>query len=313
MRRRLTLLLGLAVALSMLLVPSVSAHSGKHPSLPSRIDLPDGFQPEGIASGPRHRLYVGSLADGTILKVNPANGAVRTLVPGVVGKAALGLEVDWRGRLWVAGGGGQEVRVYSTRTGALLKTYTFPTAGFLNDLVVTRRAVYVTDSVNQQMGVIPLGRHGRLKDPSKAKVRALTGDIVYAPGFNANGIARKAGWLVIVQTNTGKLFRVNPRTGVTKAINLHGLDVTNGDGLTIRGRWLYVVRNFDNKVDVYKLGPRLLSARFKGSITKTGPNGLDVPTTAAFSLGKLWAVNARFTTAPTPTTDYWITKLRVWP
>jgi sugar lactone lactonase YvrE len=317
MRRRLTLLSGLAmtvaIALSMVLVPSVSAHGGKHPSLPARIDLPDGFQPEGITSGPRSRLYVGSLADGAILKVNPKNGAVRTLVAGVAGKQALGLEVDWRGRLWVAGGGGQEVRVYSTKTGRLLKTYSFPTAGFLNDLVVTRKAVYVTDSVNQQMGVIPLGWHGRLKDPSKAKVRALTGDIVYEMGFNANGIAKKAGWLVIVQSNTGKLFRVDPRTGVTKEINLHGLNVANGDGLVIRGRYLWVVRNFDNKVDVYKLGPRLLSARFKGTITKTGPNGLDIPSTAAFSLGKLWAVNARFTTAPTPTTEYWITRLRVWP
>jgi len=312
MRRRLTLLLGLAMALSMILVPTVSAHSGKH-SLPARIDLPDGFRPEGITSGPRHRLYVGSLVDGAILKVNPGNGAVRTLVAGVAGKAALGLEVDWRGRLWVAGGDGKEVRVYSTRTGALLKTYSFPTAGFLNDLVVTRRAVYVTDSMTQQMGVIPIARSGRLKDPSKAKVRALTGDIVYEAGFNANGIAKKSGWLVIVQSNTGELFRVNPRTGVTREINLHGLDVTNGDGLTLRGRYLYVVRNLDNKVDVYKLGPRLLSARFKGSITKTGPNGLDIPTTAAFSLGKLWAVNARFTTPPTPTTDYWITRLRVWP
>jgi hypothetical protein len=202
MRRRLTLLSGLAmtvaIALSMILVPNVSAHGGKHPSLPARIDLPDGFQPEGITSGPRSRLYVGSLADGAILKVNPKNGAVRTLVAGVAGKQALGLEVDWRGRLWVAGGDDQEVRVYSTKTGRLLKTYSFPTAGFLNDLVVTRKAVYVTDSVNQQMGVIPLGWHGRLKDPSKAKVRALTGDIVYEMGFNANGIAKKAGWLVIV-------------------------------------------------------------------------------------------------------------------
>jgi sugar lactone lactonase YvrE len=317
MRRRLTLLSGiamtLAIALSMILVPSVSAHGGKHPSLPARIDLPDGFQPEGIASGPRHRLYAGSRADGTILKINAANGAVRTLVAGAPGMQALGMEVDWRGRLWVAGGGGQQVRVYSTKTGALLKTYSFPTAGFLNDLVVSRRAVYVTDSVNQQMGVIPIARSGRLKDPSKAKVRALTGDLVYEPGFNANGIAKKSGWLIMVQTNTGELFRVNPRTGATREINLHGRTVVNGDGLVIRGRWLYVVRNLDNRVDVYKLGPRLLSARFKGSITKTGPNGLDVPTTAAFSLGKLWAVNARFTTAATPTTEYWITKLRVWP
>ena len=39
------------------------------------------------------------------------------------------------------------------------QTYHF-TAGFLNDVVVTSHAVYVTDSNIQQLIVIPLGRHG---------------------------------------------------------------------------------------------------------------------------------------------------------
>ena len=37
--------------------------------------------------------------------------------------------------------------------------------------------------------------------------------------------------------------------------------------------------------------------------------GLDVPTTIALARGSLWAVNARFTTPPTPTTPYWITRV----
>jgi sugar lactone lactonase YvrE len=317
MSRRIPSIIGLslvlAVLVSLAIAPTASAHGGGRHHLPARIDLPDGFQPEGIASDRHQRLYVGSLADGAVLKVDPRSGRVRTLVAGVTGTQALGLKVDWKGRLWVAGGGGKEVRVYSSRSGRLLETYAFPSAGFLNDLVVTRKAVYVTDSINQQLAVIPLGRHGRLKDPARASVSPLTGDIAYQDGFNANGIVWKGGWLVIVQTNTGKLFRTDPKTGLTKEIDLRGLDVANGDGLLIRGKWLWVVRNLDNKVDVYRLGARLLSARFAGAITRTGPDRVDVPTTAAFALDKLWAVNARFTTPPTPTTEYWITRLPVRP
>ena len=40
---------------------------------PSRIDLPDGFRPEGIAIGRRPLAYTGSLADGDIYRCRPAH------------------------------------------------------------------------------------------------------------------------------------------------------------------------------------------------------------------------------------------------
>lgn len=326
MKRRLVLLLGLVMAVSLVIVPTAAANGGKHvpAPLPNRINLPDGFQPEGITSGPSSRfgfstkLYVGSLVDGAIWRGSARTGTGKILVPGVAGQSALGLHIDWRGRLWVAGGANKTIRVYSTKTGALLRTYTFPTAGFLNDLVITRSGVYATDSVTQQLAVVPFGRWsihsrhpwGKLPATTKAKVKPLTGAIVYAAGFNANGIVSQHGWLILVQSNTGLLFRVNPRTGASAAIDTHGYSVLNGDGLVLRGSWLYVVRNTDNLVAVLKLGWHLKTARLVGEITSTG---LDVPTTATFAAGKLWAVNARFTTTPTPTTQYWITKLKVKP
>ena len=54
-----------AVLALLLLVAPVSAHP-----FPSRIDLPDGWQPEGITAGRGNTAYVGSLADGAIAKVN---------------------------------------------------------------------------------------------------------------------------------------------------------------------------------------------------------------------------------------------------
>lgn len=308
MKRRLTLLLGLVMALSLVAVPAASAHGNSHhpKPLPAQIDLPAGFQPEGLTSGPANKLYVGSLADGAVWKGSAITGTGKILVPGVPGQLATGVHLDWRGRLWVAGATNGTVRVYNGRTGALLKEYSFQTAGFVNDLVVTRKAVYATDSFNQQLLVVPLGRHGKLLDASTATFKPLTGDIAYGANFNANGIVSVRGWLVLVQSNTGMLFRVNPRTGVTKAIDTHGHGLVNGDGLVLRGRTLYVVQNFDNQVAVLHLSKRLTSARFIRNLTSPS---LDVPTAGTFAVGRLWVVNARFGVADPSTADYWITRL----
>jgi sugar lactone lactonase YvrE len=133
----------------------------------------------------------------------------------------------------------------------------------------------------------------------------LTGDIVYTPGVNnANGIDTTANekTLIIVQSNTGKLFTVNPNTGVTDEITLNQ-EVRNGDGIHLDGKTLYVVQNRDNKVAVVRLSRGLRS----GTVTThiTDPD-FDVPTTIDEFGKRLYAVNARFTTPPTPTTAYWL-------
>jgi hypothetical protein len=45
-------------------------------------------------------------------------------------------------------------------------------------------------------------------------------------------------------------------------------------------------------------------------VTRIRNPGFDVPTTVADHGRRLYAVNARFGTAPTPTTEYWITQVR---
>jgi hypothetical protein len=298
--------LGLVLVLGVAVVPV--AARGDHAAaggLPARINLPDGFQPEGIDSfGPR--LFTGSLANGAIWTASARTGNGRFLVTGVKGQVAVGLHVDGRGRLWVAGGPNQTIRVYRLRSGNLLRTYTFPTTGFVNDLVITRRAVYATDSFNQQLAVVPLGRNGRLLPASAATTMPLTGAIQFTTGFNANGIVAHGGFLILDQTNTGLLFRVNPHTGFTRMIRTGGRTFVNADGLKLRGRTLYVVVNQSNLVAVLRLGPRLLHGRFIGNITSPL---LDVPTGVTATLGKLWAVNARFDVTPTSSTPYWITRL----
>lgn len=155
--------------------------------------------------------------------------------------------------------------------------------------MVTRNGAYFTDSNVQVLYRIPFGRHGKLGD---VEIVPITGALVYTTGFNANGIdATPDGRrLIIVQSNTGKLFSANPRTGATREIALDQ-PVVRGDGILLAGRKLFVVQNQDEKVAVVKLDGRLSSGRVKRFITD---DRLDVPTTLARFGPWLYAVNARF-------------------
>src|SRR5918995_7165289 len=89
-------------------------------AFPDVIPLPNGFQPEGIAVGKGHTFYVGSIPTGAVYRGDLRTGAGSVLVPGRSGRAAIGVAIDNRRRLFVAGGGGPTGRafVYSARTGA---------------------------------------------------------------------------------------------------------------------------------------------------------------------------------------------------
>lgn len=300
------LLLLLSAVQAVSLAPADAGRGHHHHSAgPDRIELPNGWRPEGITTDGR-RLYVGSLADGAIWVADPRTGDGEVLAEGSPGRVAVGVEYDRRRDvLWVAGGATGEVRAHDADTGALLATYSFPspdaTPRFLNDLTVTRRAVYVTDSRHAELAVVPLGR--RAPAP---RVLPLTGDLVLEAGNNLNGIVSADRWLVAVQSNAGKLFRISPRTGVTTEIDLGGASLVNGDGLEPGERGVYVLRNRDNLIVPVRLHRRSAEGTVGRAITDPG---LDVPSTAARLRHSLYAVNARFTTAPTPQTPYWITRV----
>jgi streptogramin lyase len=297
----------LAFAIAALLLVASAAPSLAAAPGPSRIDLPDGWAPEGITAGPGTTVFVGSLSASGIWRgdVRTGQGAV---IPGTEGTFGVGTEYEAdANRLWVAGGPTGQVKVFDATSGELLQTYTFSPAGFLNDLVVTDDAVYVTDSSFAWLDVIPFGPNDSLADPSDAFMLPLGGDFTLAPGFNLNGIVAARGWLIAVQSNTGELFRIDPATGDATSIALGaGVDVVNGDGLELHGgRTLYVVQNQNNRIERFALGPGLTSATLQAILT---PAGLDIPTTAAWVGGNLYVVNARFTTPVTPQTEYWITR-----
>ena len=69
---------------------------------PARIELPNGFRPEGIAIK-GSTAYFGSLADGDIYAASLRTGEGKVISQGP-GTPSVGLKIDHRGRLFVAGG-----------------------------------------------------------------------------------------------------------------------------------------------------------------------------------------------------------------
>ena len=77
-----------------------------------------------------------------------------------------------------------------------------------NDLAVTPRGdVYVTDSLRPVLYRIPAGERRTSGVEALPVALDFTGTALqYAPGFNVNGIDATVGRLILVQSNTGKLF-----------------------------------------------------------------------------------------------------------
>jgi hypothetical protein len=271
-------------------VPAGASTATQKP-FPEVIQLPRGFQPEGIEIGKGTTFYVGSVANGAVYRANLRTGAGAILVPGESGKAATGIELDSRNRLWVAGAGTGKAHVYDARSGAPIRTFSFASADtFINDVVVTRAAAYFTDSRKAVLYRVPIGAGGAL---GAVQTLTVTGDFVLANGFNLNGIdaTPNGTTLVAVQSNTGKLFRIDPASGVARGISLGGESVPNGDGILLAGKTLYVVQNQLNRVAVIALAPNLASGRV---VTRLSDPDFAVPTTIDHHGRRLYAVNARF-------------------
>jgi sugar lactone lactonase YvrE len=301
MRRMFTLAAALAGVVAVL-----AGGSSAQNAFPQVIPLPNGFRPEGIEVGRGTTFFVGSVANGAIYRGNLRTGAGAILVPGETGKAATGIELDNRNRLFVAGAGTGKAHVYNARTGAPIQTFTFASAPtFINDVVVTRTGAFFTDSQKAVLYRIPIGRRGAL---GAVQTIPVGGDFALATGFNLNGIdaTRNGKTLIAVQSNAGKLFRIDPATGVAREISLGGESVPNGDGILLTGKTLYVVQNQLNRVAVIALSANLASGRL---VTRLSDPDFSVPTTIDDHGRRLYAVNARFGIPNPGSADYQVVQL----
>jgi sugar lactone lactonase YvrE len=296
--------------LAPLFAPTL-AHAKDH--FPEVINLPLGFQPEGITRAPGNKLFVASIGTGDILKLDPRTGESTVLVPPQP-HASVGIKFDRRTNLlYVAGGPSGHGFVYDACTGAQVADLPLAPGAptFINDVLVTDRAVYFTESMQALLYRVPLRKGGRLPHDPDVDVLTLGGDYKNVPNqFNANGIEFTPDGkdLLIVNSVLGTLYRVDPDTGVAHVFDLGGGNVINGDGLVLRDRTLYVVENFSNAIAVVKLDRHADRGRIIDTITN--PN-FQIPATAAFFKGALYVTQARFDVPLTPTTQYTVVRVPI--
>jgi len=159
---RRSLIALLLFALSFTMIGAASTQT-----FPDVIPLPDGFQPEGIASGKGTTFYVGSIPTGNIFRGDVRTGEGEVFVNAPAGRSAIGLKYDARSNLlFVAGGETGNAYFYDAETGEDAgEIQLTPLPSFINDVVVTKDAAYFTNSFQASLYRVPLANNGDLPDP----------------------------------------------------------------------------------------------------------------------------------------------------
>lgn len=275
----------LSMIVSMLLLGLAVAQNPDSWALPGEQVYPEGIAiDDGV-------FYVGSTIDGTIFRGDIETGDVEVFAEGSQ-QTAIGMAVANDGALWVAGGSTGNVYRYDLTTGTLIGVYTTPPASdvFLNDIAIgPDGTVYVTDSQRPVLFVVPPTAEPGDMD---AAIRFEGSPVRYREGFNLNGIVitDDGASLIVVQSNTGMLFRIGTADGSIHAIEVDA-DLTNGDGLVLDGDMLYVVRNRQEEIVPVELSEDMASGTSREPITS---DALKFPTTAALADGSLLVVNSQF-------------------
>jgi Cu-Zn family superoxide dismutase len=183
--------------------------------------------------------------------------------------------------------------VYDTGTGGLIDRFeNGAESTFVNDVALTPDgSAYFTDSMNPELyRVFPDGSGGY---EMETFLDFGGTPLKYEEGFNLNGIAATPDgrYLITVKSLSGQLFRIDTRSKEVVEIDTGGADLTNGDGLLLLGRTLYVVRN-QNEVIV----PVRLSSDFSSGTAGEGftDDSFVYPTTIAAHEGRLLVVNSQF-------------------
>jgi hypothetical protein len=297
---------------------------------PEAIAIPTGFEAEGIELGKGHEFFVGanslssafgeaffgiphelSESAGAIYKGNLRTGEGAILAP-PTGKPVSGLSYDPRTDYLYAATGSfdydansgsfitqdQGVIVYDASSGDVITEITFGDGMTINDCLVTRAAVYCTDSFNPDLYKVVLENGGRLPSTPVFEVIPMPGFVMVA-GFNANGLVGDfdGRQLVIVNISTGVLYRVDTASGEATPLEIEGAEqlFVDGDGLYLDGRTLYIVQNFQDKIAVVQLSGDLNGGEFIKNFPGEGEfNPLNIPTSVIGFGNSLYAINTNF-------------------
>ena len=294
--------LALALAASFVLAPAALAAPDK-PSVEYVLTENHG-NPEGVAWDPATQtFFTGSTADGTLYRGTLGDTSVDVWIAGP-GTPAVGMKVDG-GRLYVAGGPSGLVKVYDIATASLVATFSTGTGGFLNDLVVTNRGVFVTDSIRPVLWhITPELLAAGTGTPESI---AMAPEIPFGAGFALNGIVdfKDGRELVVVHSALGTLYRIDlsfsDGSVDSRSVTPISAPAVNGDGLLVdQGMLIAVIGGaVPPRLDFLDLSADHSSATLLFSRTDAT---FQRPSTIARAKNTYLVVNADFTTSTPPFT-----------
>ena len=311
--RAAALALGAVTATATWVAPAVAQVA--RPTLVYELPGSNVF-PEGVATRGRS-YYVTSTSTGAVFKgdVTRPNREAQVFLPGGADgrSTAIGIKAT-PDRLLVAGGDTGTLFVYNRRTGELVRRYSNGVAAggtFLNDVALDPAGnAYVTDSLPVFYKVPARGLRRSAAGIAPLRVlRSFEGTAFeYEDGFNANGIAitRDGRYALIIQSNTGELFRVGLHNRSVTEVEVRGATLTNGDGLLLQNRQLYVVRNANEVIVKVALNDSFSAGRAAGR--RMNPTFM-FPTTTAASRGRLLVVNSQFDAPTDPVEPFTVSSI----
>lgn len=293
--------------------PAASASPAGPPETYELSGDPDGSRFEGIGVDRRQRtFYVSETTGGEIHRGDVRSAVTEEWLPaGADGRTtARGITVDGRGRVYIAGGPNgigtdrPDLWVYDAHGNLEAALRVGVDDAFLNDVAIgPDGAAYFTNSNAPQL--FRVAEHGG--EWAVSTWADATGTIETAEGFNLGGIvlAPDRRSFVVAQGNAGALWRFDIHSRQATKIATGDIDLTNADGLVLRGRGLYVVRNFDRVLTTVRLNDDTTTA----ALVSERPTDSDrVLTTAKLARGRLLAVDSKFDEA-TATPPYEIIAL----
>ncbi len=252
------------------------------------IPLPGAnYFPEGIAGDAEGRLYVGSVATGRIVRVEPcASDQAHTVVPEGELRNVIGLHVD--DQLWVCnsdftGDHLPEIVAIDRESGAIVARHSFPEgSGVCNDLTTDETHVYATDSFAHRVVRVSIGAEPDapaevwLSDPR-------FGEGVAAGEFGLNGITWDgAQSLYLANFRRGEIYRVDVASRSVDVVRT-GLGAPDGIEWLGAGRLLVVEGAL----------ARLSELDLRAGEIEVLREGLDFPSTSAVVEGGAWVVQGQ--------------------
>jgi len=299
-----------------LAVTAAPAQNSGHNTILYSFPAGEKVFPEGIAYHPgTGDFFVGSTANGAVYRGNVRRGsrALTVFLPGGGDgrKATLGMKVDPHGRLWIAGGPTGMMWMYDAVTGRLLSGFrNGVTGGFVNDVAIAPDgAAYFTDSMVPQIYRIAPDAQGIFRYEVWLDLAGTP--FQFVQGFNANGIAATPDgkYLIVIQTNTGKLFRIAIATKEVSEITLAGGDkMMFGDGILLDGQTLYVARNNLNLIVKLRMAADYASGQQVGSFTDPS---FQVTTGMTLVGNRLLLVNSQFNRRDNPALPFTIASVEI--